>query len=167
MASPGTSYSPTSTQPDVAAQKLQIQNALKGPASWFITVAGLSIVNSILSMTGASIHFIFGLGVTQFVDAVAHGVGNAGYVLDLIINGMIAGLFVLIWNFARKGQSWAWYGGMALYAIDGVLLIFFQDYLSVAFHAWALFRMYPGIKLLPMLRQLEQSSATGAVSSTF
>jgi uncharacterized membrane protein YecN with MAPEG domain len=167
MATPGTSYSSTSTQPDVAAQKLQIQNALKGPASWFITVAVLSIVNSILSMTGASIHFIFGLGITQFVDAVAHGVGNAGYVLDLVINGMIAGLFVLIWNFARKGQSWAWYGGMALYAVDGVLLIFFQDYLSVAFHAWALFRMYPGIKLLPILRQFEQSSATGAVSSTF
>jgi hypothetical protein len=167
MASPGTSYSPTSPKPDMADQKLQVENALKGPASWFVTVAGLSIVNSILSMSGASIHFIFGLGITQIVDAMAHQVGNAGYVLDLIINGVIAGVFVLIWNFARKGKPWAWYGGMALYAIDGVLLLFFQDYLSVAFHAWALFRMYPGIKLLPILRQLEQSSATGAVSSTF
>lgn len=167
MADPGVNYNPTSPQPAAADQKLQVENALKGPASWFVTVAVLSIVNSILSMSGASIHFIFGLGITQIVDALAHGVGNAGYVLDLIINGVIAGVFVLIWKFARKGHGWAWYGGMALYAIDGLLLLLFKDFLSVAFHAWALYRMSPGLKLFPILRQLHQAGATGAVSSTY
>src|SRR5579871_6838747 len=118
--------------------------ALKGPASWFAMIAGLSVVNSVLSMSGASLHFIFGLGLTQIVDAVAHQVGSAGYVLDILINGIIAGFFLLIWNFARKGQPWAWYAGMALYATDAVLCLVFQDYLSAAFHGWALYRMYPG-----------------------
>jgi hypothetical protein len=167
MADPGLSYNPTSTQPSAADQKLRVENALKGPASWFVTVAVLSVVNSVLSMTGASIHFIFGLGITQIVDAVAHGVGSAGYLLDLIINGVIAGVFVLIWKFARKGEGWAWYGGIALYAIDGLLLLFFKDFLSVAFHAWALYRMSPGLKLLPILKQLNQARATGAASSTY
>jgi hypothetical protein len=159
--------SPSTTQPVPEEQKKRVEYALRGPANWFVTVAALSILNSILSMSGASIHFIFGLGITQFVDGLAHRAGSAGYVLDFIINGVIAGVFVLIWNFARKGQSWAWYGGMALYLLDGLLLLLFQDYLSVAFHAWALYRMSPGLKLLPILRQLEETSATGGISSTY
>ncbi len=168
MADPGYSYSPAGTNPSVAVeQRARVLQALKGSASWFLMIAGLSVVNSILSMTGASLHFIFGLGLTQIVDELAHEAGSAGYVLDFIINGVIAGVFVLIWNFARKGQGWAWYGGMFLYVIDGLLLLLFKDYLSVAFHAWALFRMSPGLKLVPILKQMNEASATGAVSSTF
>ena len=167
MGDMGVNFNATSAQPSASEQKLRVEQALKGPASWFVTVAALSILNSILAMTGAGLHFIFGLGITQVVDQIAHQAGSAGYVLDFIINGIIAGVFALIWHFARKGQSWAWYGGMALYAIDGLLLLLFKDYLSVAFHAWSLWRMAPGLKLLPILRQLEQASSTGAVSSTF
>ncbi len=167
MADPVVAYNPTAPQPTLAEQKLRVEGALKGPASWFVMVAALSVVNSVLSITGASIHFIFGLGITQFVDAIAHQVGNAGVVLDLIINGVIAGVFVLIWNFARKGQSWAWWGGIVLYAIDGLFLLLFKDFLSVAFHAWALYRMSPGLKLLPAMKQLNQTQVTGAVSSTY
>jgi hypothetical protein len=167
MTNPGVGLSQASTQPNVNEQTERVAQALKGPAGWFATVAALSILNSILSMSGASLHFIFGLGITQVVDALARQAGSAGYVLDFIINGMIAGVFILIWNFARKGQSWAWYGGMALYLVDGLLLLAFKDYLSVAFHAWALFRMYPGIKLLTILRQLEQPSEVSSISSTF
>lgn len=166
MADPVT-YSATSAQPTPDQQRLQIQHALKGPASWFVTVAALSVLNSILAMSGASFHFIFGLGITQIVDSIAHEAGSSGYVLDFLVNGLIAALFVLIWNFARKGQGWAWYGGMALYAIDGLILLLFKDYLSIAFHAWALYRMSPGLKLLPALRQLEQAGATGSISSTY
>jgi hypothetical protein len=144
-----------------------VEQGLKNSASWFVVIAGLSILNSILSMTGAQLHFIFGLGLTQIVDAIAHEAGAAGYILDFIINGIIAGVFVLIWNFARKGQAWAWYGGMILYAIDGLLLLLFKDYLSIAFHAWALYRMSPGLKFIPILKQLNQAIGTGAVSSTF
>ena len=53
----------------------------------------------------------------------------------------IAGLFLLFWNFARKGEKWAFLAGMALYAIDGMILIPFKDFLGVAFHAYALFRI--------------------------
>src|SRR5450755_3985036 len=93
----------TANQTAQIAQRLRIEQALKGSSSWFVLIAGLSLVNSVLSMTGTRIHFIFGLGLTQIVDAVAHNAGGAGLVLDLIINGMIAGVFVIFWNFARKG----------------------------------------------------------------
>jgi hypothetical protein len=56
---------------------------------------------------------------------------------------------------------------MGLYAIDGLLLLLFKDYLSVAFHAWALYRMSPGLKLLPILRRLDEAASTGSISSSF
>jgi len=56
---------------------------------------------------------------------------------------------------------------MALYALDGLLLLLFKDYLAIAFHAYALYRMSSGLKLLPILERLEQQTATGAMSATF
>ena len=164
MATPAPAVSEPSS---VLEQKLRIEHALKASSSWFITIAVLSVVNSVLGMSGASIHFIFGLGITQIVDALAHEAGGAGFVLDLVINGIIAGGFVLFWNFARKGQKWAWYVGIGVYAVDALILLPFKDILSIAFHAYALYRMWSGLKLLPILERLNRSQATGAVSSTF
>jgi hypothetical protein len=167
MADPGFSYTQSGTsQPVAVEQKARVLQALKGRASWFVMIAALSMVNSILAMSGASVRFIFGLGLSQIVDALAHQAGSPGYVLDLIINGIIAGVFVLFWNFARKGQKWAWYVGMAVYVVDGVLLLLFKDYLAIAFHAYALYRMSSGLKLLPILERLERQGATGAISTS-
>ena len=167
MASPSPAVGNSSAnQTALVAQKLRVEQALKGSSSWFIVIAGLSLVNSVLFMSGANIHFIFGLGLTQIVDALAHNVGNTGIVLDLIINGVIAAVFVLFWNFARKGAKWAWLAGMGLYVLDGVILLLFKDFLSVAFHGWALYRMSTGWKLLPVIEKLNQSSATGTISSS-
>jgi hypothetical protein len=167
MADPGYSYTQSGTgQPVVVEQKARVLQALKGCASWFVMIAALSMVNSILAMSGASVRFIFGLGLSQIVDALAHQAGSPGYVLDLIINGIIAGVFVLFWNFARKGQKWAWYVGMAVYVVDGVLLLLFKDYLAIAFHAYALYRMSSGLKLLPILERLDRQAATGAISTS-
>jgi len=168
MASPSLGVSnPSANQSALAAQKLRVEQALKGSSSWFIVIAGLSLVNSVLFLSGARIHFIFGLGLTQIVDALAHNVGSTGIVLDLIINGVIAAVFVLFWNFARKGEKWAWLAGMGLYLLDGLILLLFKDFLSVAFHGWALYRMSTGWKLLPVLEKLKQSTAQGTISSSF
>jgi hypothetical protein len=167
MASPALGVSkPSANQSDLAAQKLQVEQALKGSSSWFVVIAGLSLVNSVLSMTGASIHFIFGLGLTQIVDALAHDSGGAGIVLDLIINGMIAGVFVFFWHLARKGAKWAFFAGMALYIVDALILLAFKDILSLAFHGWALYRMYSGVKLLGALEQMNRAAANGTISSS-
>jgi len=167
MASPALGVSkPNTDQSELSAQKFQIQQALKGSSSWFVVIAGLSLVNSVLSMAGASIHFIFGLGLTQIVDALAHDSGGAGIVLDFIINGMIAGAFVFFWAFARKGAKWAFFAGMGLYVVDALILLAFKDILSVAFHGWALYRMYSGVKLLPALERMNRASANGTISSS-
>jgi hypothetical protein len=114
-------------------------------ARWFYWIAGLSLINSAVVIFGGNFHFVVGLGVTSVVDALAKQAGSAGVVLDLIINGCIAGLFILFGSFASKAQKWAFLVGMALYALDGLLLLTARDILSVAFHAYALYCLYRGL----------------------
>ena len=118
----GLNNPPAQISPEVAAtatlmEKLRVEQVLKGSAGWFLWVAGLSAVNSILHLSGVKFQFIFGLGIAQLVDALAHRAGGASIILDLIINGFLAGAFIIFFNFARKGQKWAFRVGMAFYAL--------------------------------------------------
>src|SRR5690348_7352302 len=89
MSSPGVGLSsaPQAELNNLVEQKLRAERIVKGGASWFRIVAVLSIINSVLSMAHAPIRFIFGLGIAQFVDALANQAGQTGVALDLIING--------------------------------------------------------------------------------
>src|SRR5437016_13295189 len=109
-------------------------------------------------MSGSGIRF-FGLGTAQIIDALAHQAGSSGVVLDLIINGFVAGVLLLFWNLARKGEKWAFIVGMALYAVDGLILLSLKDVLGTAFHAYALYRMYRGIAVIPVLQRIEKAIA--------
>ena len=158
MATPGLGMG---SQPltSLVEQKLRAERMVRVGASWFVTIAGLSMINSVLSMSGAGIRFIFGLGIADQVDKLAHQAGQTGFALDLIINGFVAGVFVVFWRFARKGEQWAFIVGMALYALDAVLMLYARQILSVAFHAYALYRMYSGMSGIPALQRAQQAMA--------
>ena len=144
-------------------QKLRAEQIVKNGAGWFLTIAGLSILNSVLSMSGTGLHFIFGLGISEIVDAIGRQGGTTGSALGLVVNVFIAGVFLMFWNFARRGEKWAFLAGMGLYAVDGLILVPFKEFLSVAFHAYALFRIYGGTQGLPVLEELRRRSlATNA-----
>ncbi len=162
MSSPGMGLSgtPQSSVSNLLERKLRAERVVRGGASWFITVAVLSLINSVLSMSGAGIRFIFGLGIAQFIDGLAHQAGQTGFALDLIINGFVAAVFALFWNFARKGQQWAFLVGMALYAVDALVMLYFRDILAVAFHAYALYRIYLGMSGISALQQYEAAMTT-------
>ncbi len=157
MATPGVGLSGTtqSSITNLVEQKLRAERVVKAGASWFLTVGALSLINSILSMSGAGIRFIFGLGIAQFVDAFANQAGQAALVPSLIINACFAGVFVFFWNFARKGAQWAFLIGMAFYVVDALAMLALKDILAVAFHGYALWRIYRGFSGITSLKQLE------------
>lgn len=158
----GLSGPPQPSIANVVEQKLRAERVVKTGAGWFITIAVLSMVNSVLSMSGAHIRFIFGLGIAEFVDGLANQVGQTGFVLDLVINGFLAGVFVLFWHFARKGERWAFIVGMALYVVDALVTLYFQDILAVAFHAYGLYRIYSGMSGISALQEAQRVMTPGA-----
>jgi hypothetical protein len=147
----------------IIEDKVRWQHALKAAAAWFLWVAGLSMVNSVFYLSGVRFQFIFGLGIAQLVDGLARRAGGASFVLDIIINGFLVGVFVVFFNFARQGRKWAFRAGMILYALDGLLMLLFKAYLGLAFHAFALFWMNGGLVAISKLRELEQASQPSEV----
>ncbi len=149
MASAGTAPAQSSERLAQEDQQIAVSRMVAAArtrigAKWFYWIAGLSMINSMVVIFGGNFHFVVGLGITSVVDAMAKRIGTAGSVLDLIINGFVAGVFVLFGYFACKAQKWAFMVGMGLYLLDGVLLLSARDFLSVGFHAYALYAIHRG-----------------------
>src|SRR5260370_41739887 len=99
-------------------------------AGWFLTIAILSGVNSVLQIFDAKIRFIFGLGITQVIDVVAHGMGQRGTIVMVVVDGLFILMLILCSRWAKTGSQGAFLGGMIAYALDGVLLLYFSMWLD-------------------------------------
>ena len=86
-------------------QKVRWEHALKGAAAWFLWVAGLSLINSVLHLSGLRFQFIFGLGIAQLVDALARRAGGASLLLDIINQWILGGCFCCLLQFRAPGQK--------------------------------------------------------------
>src|SRR5260370_15969899 len=86
-------------------------------AGWFLTIALLSGVNSVLQIFDSKIRFIFGLGITQVVDAVAHGMGQGGTMVIVVVDGLFILMLILCSRWAKTGSQGAFLGGMIAYAL--------------------------------------------------
>lgn len=144
----------TQQQVNLIQARLTVQNRLRGGATWFWWIAGLSIVNSLIMVSGGKWNFVIGLAITQFIDAIAQLLAkelspSGGAVITafgLALSAVVAGMFVLFGFFARKGMLWSFIVGMVIYAFDGLIFLWLGSWLSVGFHAFALFGLYNGLK---------------------
>ena len=134
---------------------LEIEHRAKSGASWFFWIAGLSMANSILLVTGANVGFPVGLGVTQIVDAAAFQAGANAQVIGLALSAMVASIFVFFGVMARKNQPWAFVAGLVLYAADGLLFLIISDWLSIAFHAWGFLGILSGLRAAKRIRAMQ------------
>ena len=146
---------PGAMQQAVAERQTQVGG------DWFFWIAGFSVINSVLALFGTSIHFVIGLGTTEIIDSGAIGIPKgAAIALDLFV----AAFYVLFGFFARKGARWAFIVGAIFYALDGLLLLSFKDWLSVAFHAYALYRIFGGFQAAQQLSALRSQQASFGAS---
>ncbi len=82
--SPGGSPVNTSAPPAAMDPRVPIILRMRRGAGWFLTIAILSGVNALLQIFDAKIRFIFGLGITQVVDAIAHGMERGTMVVIVV-----------------------------------------------------------------------------------
>lgn len=156
-----------------AQKRIVLQARARNGLSWFYWIAALSLINSIVGMSGGSITFVIGLGATQVVDSVAKSfaqelTGNSSLVLQgvgLVLNIAIAGLFAMLGFLGIKRKRWAAITGILLYGIDTLMVLSVQDWFSAAFHAWALWSMANGLKALNVLTGLEKQHTPSAQSA--
>jgi hypothetical protein len=155
---------PGTAQSAQTQQILLIDGRFHRGINWFYWIAGLSLINTIASVAGATFAFIIGLGATQFVDAAVSGMteglgadGTVIRVIGFIFDIAMAGAFVVFGLLGTARKHRVIVTGMALYALDAVILLFLQDYVGAAFHGWALLRIFGGLRALGQLEALEEA----------
>ncbi|MCA9790604.1 MAG: hypothetical protein KC910_02365 [Candidatus Eremiobacteraeota bacterium] len=131
----------------VNPEKMELLAQRASGAGWIRIVGILAVVNSILIVVGADLQFIFGLGITTIVTAVAQaaeaGVIGSAIALGFTLIGCAGALFFA--SFAERGYAWAFVVAMVLYALDGALWLVFSDWIEVIAHSYAIYRMYLGL----------------------
>jgi len=154
------SQQPQASQSQEAAKLLQ---SMASGANWFYWIAGLSLLNSVIQMFESDRSFVVGLGITQVFDAIASAVAKetgpgAGMVLRgiaFVLDLCVAGVFALLAWQAGKRRRWAFLLGMVLYFLDALIFLLVRDWMSLAFHAFALFGVWSGFSSLKKLEALE------------
>jgi hypothetical protein len=147
-------------------RKLRYQNRLRSGANWFYWIAALSVINSVLMLTEASISFIFGLTATQIIDALAVFLAedmqleavNTLRIVGWVLNLLIVGVYALFGVFANRRKKWAFIAGMALYILDALAALFIwgqPDLLSFAFHLIVIWGLIGGLRAAGKLDQID------------
>ncbi len=129
-----------------------LERRMKSGAGWFYWIAGFSVVNSILVLTGQEWGFALGLGVTAILDRMAAAFQGAGAIVAVVLNFLAAGIVALFGFFASKGHGWAFVVGMILLALDTALTGLLEMWLSLALHLFALFCIFAGYRASRALR---------------
>ncbi len=149
--SPGGTPVSTSAPPGPIDPGIPVILRMRRGAGWFLTIAILSGVNSVLQIFDAKVRFIFGLGITQVVDAI----------VVVVVDGLFVVMLILCSRWAKTGSQGAFLGGMIAYALDGVLLLLFSMWLDAAVHAYALWMIWQGYTASRELAQMQQAAQPG------
>lgn len=159
--SPGGPSPSASARPAAQDPRILLTARMRRGAGWFLTIAVLSGINSLLEIFEAKIRFIFGLGITQVVDVIGRGSGQNGTFVMLAVDGVFLGMLILCWKWAKAGSQGAFIAGMIAYALDGVLLLAFRVWLDAAVHAYALYMIWQGFVAARELAQMQRAVQPG------
>jgi hypothetical protein len=144
----------------------QLCQRYQSGVKWFYWIAGLSLISSIISMSGGRWGFLITLAATQFIDgfaqALAAELGGAVNVVGLVLDVLVTGVFVGFGLLAAKKFLWAYMLGMVIFLLDGLVLLLFQDFLGAAFHGLVLYWMFGGFQAGQKLVALEKEMAQSA-----
>ena len=160
------SLRPSGSAPGTLDPRVPVLLRMRRGAGWFLTIAILSGANSLLQIFDTKIRFIFGLGITQLVDAVGHRAGQNGMFVTMAVDGIFIVMLILSSKWAKAGSEGAFLGGMIAYALDGALLVLFRVWLDAAVHAYALYMIWQGYAAARELGQMRQAAQPGLSQPT-
>lgn len=154
------------TDPNRSFVIATLKQNIKNGANNFYWIAGMSVLNSLISTFEGDMTFVIGLGVTQLVDAFAllfaKDIPEAAILfkgVGIAVSIFISAIFAILGLFAVKAKHWAFITGMVLYVLDGGLLLLFQDWFGALFHLFLLFGLWKGLQALNQLLKLENLSS--------
>lgn len=145
----GTVYDPDHHRVGSGNRRPATPEEIKKFGNVFYAIAAFSLINTGIVIFGGRIALAVGLGITRSFDAAIVRGGPIAPVV--IINGLVALLFLVLGMFARSGSAVAFLIGILLYGADTIIL--WQDgpsrhIPSLFFHVLVVFAMFGGFRTL-------------------
>lgn len=133
---------------------------MKGGANWFYWIAGLSAINTVIYISGSDWSFLAGLGFTQLADgfvdvAIESGAPSMLKGVAIVFDFVVLAMFAFFGYYAGKRSSVVFVIGIAIYLLDGLLLLALGVLPSAGFHAFALFFIIRGFLACRSLNAFE------------
>jgi hypothetical protein len=116
--------------------------AVQSAARWFWWIAGLSLVNAVLLHAGSSVNFVVGLAMTTLASVIF----AKNLPVAILLTGITVGFYFLMGLYGQRGRLWAFYLGLAVYVLDALIYMAFQDWMSVGFHVLATYFIFKGVQ---------------------
>lgn len=139
---------------------IKLAGRVRSGSGWLLAVALFSAVNSLINVFGGNMYFLVGLGITQVIDAFggvfARELPNMAALFQwgaVALSLGVAGFLAIFGFFARRGHAWAFIIAGLGYAVDTLIVLYFQDYGGAIFHVLALFFMGSGALAAMKLRR--------------
>lgn len=107
-------------------------------------VAALALLGGALALTGHDPGVVVGLAMARFTERLADPAGSGGAAAALAHATAGAG-FALLGRFAQRGRFWALAVGAAVYALDGLIVLAWHDWVGLAIHTAALVMIVRGL----------------------
>jgi hypothetical protein len=114
-------------------------------ADWFLWLAILSIINSLIVFYYQTPNTPIALGLTQWLDGTSGSFNGSMSTGELVTNVLIAGVLAMFGLMARRGNDIAFVVGIFLYVIDSFLIIGLRDFFGFGIHLLALFFLVKGL----------------------
>lgn len=133
---------PPPPKPGVRGGSAVSLHGVRSAASWVFIIAALSMINVVLQVRGANLTFAVGCLAVEFAAGMAEAAG--GTVAGVAVGAVGAGLWVGLGLAARGGRPWAFLLAMGLFALDMLLLLLAFSPISLALHAYVIYRLWGG-----------------------
>lgn len=155
-------------------EKFRLIRQHRNGSGWFYWIAGLSLVNVIMTIINGNWGFVFGLGATDLIYYISQELslefGSTALTVGVAINLILLGMFYLIGRSARKGRNWGFIVGFIIYGLDAFLLAFISDYMSALFHLYPMYCIFKGLqanrKLLTIVDEEQEASYNTEASTS-
>ena len=141
-------------------RRMLLMKRAKDGINWFYWVALISVITTIIFVTGGTPNFFLSLGVNQLVVGYTVAVANGTQVAPLMhwvagaIELLLAGVFVLFgYRGSRSYRSWI-VAGIMLYALDGLIFAYLGVWLGVIVHAFVMYNLVRGLRALDSLKRM-------------
>ncbi len=140
----------------------------KNGAGWFYWIAALSLINSLMVLSGSDTSFALGLGLTLITDNIAleasKELGQGAIITAGVFDAIVLGLMVLCGWLSQKRVLPVFALGMVLYLLDGLLCLLLSSMMCIAIHGFALWSMWTGFAAFRQLNALERQLGTAGAA---